>query len=253
MTRRSVLPGASLLLGLMAVLVAMPAAVAQVPAAHEPVDSSPPRGELWPLQPLSDDSFAVSTRALALRRDVRMYQWRAETGVDGSVRWSREWADALLETPAALKDDEHVNPGVMPFRGATWRASAVELDGHPVEPALYSHFEDWTPLAVAADTLPPNLAASFREVDGCLYSGEDASVPAIGDLRICWETLPAGPIEGAIRLDGGRWVAGVEPVGRGSQGEDFAFEELGRGYWLLAGLLLGVLLMYFMFRGRGRS
>jgi len=234
------------------------AAAAAVPVAADgqALEESPPRGELWPLQALADETFAVSSRALALRRDVRMYQWRAETGVDGSVSWSREWSAESVRVPTALRDGEHVNPESMPFRGAAWRATAVMLDGHPVDASLYAHFDDWTRLAVDATSLPPNLAASFTSADGCVYSGEDAATPAIGDLRICWDILPAGPIEGVVRLDAGRWVAEDSPVARGTQREDFALDEIAvqnGGYWLLALLLPGFLLLVWVFRKRGRS
>ncbi|MEZ5439040.1 MAG: TMEM43 family protein, partial [Lysobacteraceae bacterium] len=165
----------------------MPVVLTAAPtSAVDPVvEAVPPRGELWPLTPLADDSFGVSVRALALRREVRMFQWRAETDVDGSVRWSQAWAPERIAIPAALRDDGHINPERMPFQGATWRASTVELDGRTVDPSLYAHFDDWEPFSIDAASLPPNLAASFSSVDGCVHSGEDAANPVVGDLRIC--------------------------------------------------------------------
>lgn len=247
----------------MTAITAVSAAQPAKSPAHdaEATGQVPPRGELWPLEPLVDETFGVSTRALALRRDVRMYQWRATTDIDGSVSWSEAWLDEAVGTPPALRDAGHANPGRLPFHGVTWRATKVELDGHPVDASLYAHFEDWTPLAMDASSLPPNLAASFVSVDGCLYSGGEPAAPAIGDLRICWEILPAGPIEGAVHLQAGRWVADAAPVARGMQREDFALGEPGAqpdGLWklLVLGLLLGCLLLLVLrnlLRNRGRS
>ncbi len=176
--------------------------------------------------------------------------------MDGSVSWSQAWADQRIELPAALSDETHANPADIPFHSVTWRAAAVELDGHPVDASLYAHFEDCKPLAVDIAALPPNLAASFSGAHGCLYSGGDIMKPAVGDLRICWDILPAGPIEGSVRLQAGRWVANDAPVTRGAQGGDFSLDEYNGGdwrYWLLALLLPGFLLLVWLLRNRGRS
>ncbi|MCB1559734.1 MAG: hypothetical protein KDI75_01335 [Xanthomonadales bacterium] len=227
-------------------------AAASTASAGPATKTVAPRGELWPLASLTDESFGVSVRALALRREVRMYQWRAQTGTDGSVSWSREWSSERIVIPAALRDADHVNPGRMPFPSAAWRASQVELDGHLVDTGLFAHFNDWQPHPVDTTSLPPNLAASFSGDEGCIHSGRDAAKPAIGDLRICWEQLPAGPVEGVVRLEADRWVAGEVPVTRGVQHEDFALDVPERVYWLMGGALLAGFLLFALAAQRRR-
>ncbi|MEO5558354.1 MAG: TMEM43 family protein, partial [Dokdonella sp.] len=42
--------------------------------------------------------------------------------------------------------------------------------------------------------LPPNLAATFRDHDGVLYAGADPDHGAVGDLRVSYRVVAAGPV-----------------------------------------------------------
>src|SRR3546814_14061628 len=68
----------------------------------------------------------------------------------------------------------------------------------------FALFDDgWRTQDVQLDLLPENLAAIFRVENGLLLSSEDLSRPQIGDLRISWQVLPAGPVHGYAVLDDG--------------------------------------------------
>jgi len=207
-------------LGLM--LSASMLASAAVPAADAASDNDPPsrRGELVPGQPMQDATFGVSAEALALRREVRMFQWHSKIGEGGATVWDRGWFDEPQRIDPAVSDDSHRNPARLPFPMKEWRAKAVELDGYPVDGSVWANLDDWQPLPVAVSALPPNLAASLHDDGGCLFSGADSAVPVVGDVRICWSILPAGRISGSVRLQDEIWVLGTSPVLRGEPGSN---------------------------------
>ena len=55
----------------------------------------------------------------------------------------------------------------------------------PIKPEAY---------AVKSSQLPPNLAISFREVNGTFYAG-DPDHPAIGDVRVIYRIVPVKSVE----------------------------------------------------------
>jgi hypothetical protein len=156
--------------------------------------------------PVTDPDFGVATQALALRRTVEMFQWvekretRTERRSDGSTRqveefrYERRWSDDYEDSGRFAEPSGHENPPPPAFRSQRFRANEVRLAERVLEPAIASEIDGWEALTVAVDVLPPNLAASFRQAEGWLYSGENFAAPQLGDLRIRFARIPEGTV-----------------------------------------------------------
>lgn len=169
-------------------------------------------GETWaqqPLQPVSgelaasdsvgDPVFGMAARALGLRRIVEMWQWQEARDADGARSYRPIWAEQAIDSRSFAGDGSHANPD-MPFASAQWWSSTALLGGLSVAPDLLAGLDGWQPVAADDSLLPENLAVVFRAVDGMLISGNDPHAPEIGDLRVHWQVLPAGPVHGDVQL-----------------------------------------------------
>lgn len=156
--------------------------------------------------PVQDPDFGVATQGLALRREVEMFQWvekrqkRSERRADGSTyeveeyRYERRWTDEHEDSSRFREAAGHQNPPPPAFRSQRFRAQEVRVAERVLDAEIAAELEGWQTLPVASDTLPPNLAASFRPADGWLYSGENFTSPDVGDLRIRFARIPEGTV-----------------------------------------------------------
>ncbi|PIQ37612.1 MAG: hypothetical protein COW59_06175 [Lysobacterales bacterium CG17_big_fil_post_rev_8_21_14_2_50_64_11] len=225
--------------------------------AQAPVVLVPIVGELAASEPLLDPEFGIAVRALALHRRVEMWQWQVLADAQpGAERYQAQWSQQQIDSSGF--DAAHHNP-TMPFASAQWLSASALLNAQPVTPALLATLDGWQPLSPQADRLPENLAAVFRTEAGLLVTGDDSSQPQIGDLRITWETLPAGPVHGmALVDDGGLTLAEGAGLTRGvvagselpglAQGARAGSDLL---WWLIAAVLTGLIALLVM-RWRAR-
>jgi hypothetical protein len=214
-------------------------------------------GELAASEPLTDPDFGVAVRALALRRTVEMWQWQRTDGVPGAASYQALWSQQAIDSSAF--DRTHRNP-TMPFASAQWWSDSTLLNGRPVGPALLATLDGWQTQAAQVDLLPANLAAIFAVEGGMLYSGNDSAQPQIGDLRVSWQALPAGPVYGLALVDGAG-LAMAEGAGliRGMK-PGAELPGLAQGarpgsdllWWLLAAVLLALALLVLV-RRRARK
>lgn len=236
----------ALLKALLCLTLLAPAAFAQ------PVDTDARlgavAGELAASEPLTDPDFGVAVRALALRRTVEMWQWQRTDGVPGAVSYQALWSQQTIDSSAF--DRAHRNP-TMPFASAQWWSDSALLNGRPVSPALLATLDGWQAQAANVDALPENLAAIFRAEKGLLFTGSDSAQPQIGDLRVSWQALPAGPVHGLALVDDAA-LAVAEGAGliRGMDA-DAELPGLAQGarpgsdllWWLVAASLLALALL----------
>lgn len=151
---------------------------------------------------LVDPDFGVSVQALGLRREVQMRQW---TRADGEYRaqWREERVDAS-QFPST-----YANPPDPAYGSARWIARDARLDGRRLAPELLAQLDGWAALPAdeVAGALPPNLAMVFQPAGNWLSSSADPDAPVVGDLRIRWWQLPAGPMQASLVDIDGTWQA----------------------------------------------
>lgn len=151
--------------------------------------SGPVRG----VAAIEDPQFGIRSEAgaAALVRTVEMFQWREDCAA-AKCSYRKEWSAQAIDSAAFREPAGHANDARFPFRGATFRAAEWRLGAFRLDAALAAALPfaaaRRTALPAAPSQLPPNLAASLRERDGMLYSG-DPERPAVGDLRVSYAVL----------------------------------------------------------------
>lgn len=192
-------------------------------------------GEATAATPVSDDAFGVNAPALALRRRVEMFQWREkrdrreEKQVGGGTRtvteyrYDTRWDDEVIDSTDFERPEGHENPATMPYTNEVRRAEGVRLDGYALDPEIASQIEGWERMPLASIALPANLAASFRVDDGWFTTSADPDEPQVGDLRVRFDLLPAGPVSVIARQQGGALVPHQT-----SRGDTMVLVERGR-------------------------
>ncbi len=151
---------------------------------------------------LRDAEYPVSAEnALRLIRQVEMYQWREETRSETRSRlgggqetvttyhYSRAWSSAAIDSSRFRQPDGHQNP---PMRVAAREvvASNARLGAHAIAEAQLRGF------GTPRDIMPPpaTTARPGQQVaDGRIYLGNDPTAPRVGDTRISFAVVEAGP------------------------------------------------------------
>ncbi|HNR91870.1 MAG TPA: TMEM43 family protein [Dokdonella sp.] len=150
-----------------------------------------------------DTELGISSDAALMLREVEMYQWHERCLADActhSVAWSSEPVDSARFTEPA----GHLNPTPFPLLAARFSAPTLRLGAFRVAPDLLVALPS-VPRPVSAAELAPNLAASFRDVEGVLFSGDDPANPAVGDLRVRYHIVATGPVT-LTGVQRGEWL-----------------------------------------------
>ncbi len=220
--------------------------------------------------PVNDPDFGVEAGALALARHVEMYQWVEEshsetrkklgggTETVTTFSYSKQWRPDAVDSSRFEKPAGHENPP-MPVGSGSWTADRVTLGAFVLDPAFVSQIAVDSPLApdegvvraVAAALDRPAVAAG-----DAVFVGADVASPAVGDLRIRWETAPEQTVSVVGRQRAGRiepyqaskgTIALLEP---GTRSADAMFQSAKQANvtmtWILRGL--GFLLLFFGFQ-----
>ncbi|MEQ8225622.1 MAG: TMEM43 family protein [Candidatus Eremiobacterota bacterium] len=144
-------------------------------------------------EPVEDELFGISEKALMLRRTVEMFQWE-ETKSEGTndsnepedtVSYQRVWSPELISS--AGFSGTHHNPGHMPYDGKTITASHVTIGDFTLSDSLVKKIKNFEPFP--ADSLyiprfPADLKKRVQIHDGVYYASSDPIDPDIGDLKI---------------------------------------------------------------------
>lgn len=148
-------------------------------------------GPLRVVQPPRDRDLGIEApQAVALLREVEMLQWQ-ESCDGGTCSHRLEWSAAPVDSNAFREPQGHANPPSMPFAAARFEAGGLRLGAFVVDAANAAADVDAVAHPVRVAQLPPNLAATFRDCDGALCTG-DAASPAAGDVRVRYRVVPAG-------------------------------------------------------------
>ena len=159
---------------------------------------------------LADATFGISKNAIALKRDVEMYQWKEDvdskttkkTGGKKETKktysYTKEWSSKAIDSAGFKTTEGHENPGSMLYDSENWRAKKVTLGAFTLDNSLASSIGNWTDLNVTEDMLAKaNLESQADKVkiqSGKFYFGADAGAPAIGDLRVSFKVVEPGPV-----------------------------------------------------------
>lgn len=173
-----------------------PGAAVDAPADHVDPKNEGRRvriaGKVEAAQPARDEQIGISANAAILFRDVEMYQWR-ETCAAGDCRYEQDWSSQPIDSHKFRHPEGHDNP-VAPFASTYFDAAGIRLGAYAVDAALVAAQVARVALPVAANELPPNLAATFRVVDGALYAGGDPAHPQAGTVKVSYRVAAPGKV-----------------------------------------------------------
>jgi len=144
---------------------------------------------------VSDPVFGIAANAIALKRNVEMYQWteQRESRGRGSenyiYKYTKQWSAALVDSAKFKVPDEHPNPRTMQYRSEKWIASKVSLGAYTLSSSQVNRIPGEDPVNAVLPA-PGSAARALREHAGALYVSENPGQPQIGDLRITFTKVP---------------------------------------------------------------
>jgi len=172
-------------------------------------------GELAGVENLADPEFAVAVDALRLRRRVWMYQWQqgsiqsqSSLGTEDAkgntttllktrtYNYSRNWLEQLVDS-RSFYNAGHDNPATKEIPDREVDATKITLGGFSVTAELVKQIDDFQTMPLSDKNLSA-LAEPIRSraklFDGGIYVGTNSDQPAIGDLKIKFESAPAATV-----------------------------------------------------------
>jgi Transmembrane protein 43 len=136
-----------------------------------------------------DAQLGIGADGAILVRHVEMYQWYEHCDA-GNCHYDEAWSAQRVDSTRFRTPAGHENPP-FPFTGARFAAQEIRLGAFVVDADLAAAQLASIEYPVHASALPPNLAATFRDSDGVLYTGDDAEHPQAGALKVSYRIFPA--------------------------------------------------------------
>jgi hypothetical protein len=220
---------------------------------------------------LRDPVLGVAETAIALVREVEMYQWREDsrtetrTTVGGSEErvttysYRPEWSSRHIDSSRFNQAAAHRNPAGFPIESETRRADNVALGAFRLNPALIAQIRQSEPFELGAEHAA-SLPERFRErastdQPGWLHVG-DPLAPEIGDMRIRLQVVRDQPVSLLARQVDNTFEAhttshgtSIERLMPGILSADAMFEQMVRENTIMTWALRigGVLMMVIGF------
>lgn len=164
---------------------------------------------------LADDTFGISSKALRLRRDVEMFQWKESKdstekkklggGTDTTTTYSydKAWSSKAIDSGAFKHPEDHQNPASMAYSSEEKTAADATLGAFKLSPSLLGKIDNFRPITVAADHPVPTAPGKKIQIDtNGFYVGFYPASPQVGDLRISFKEVPPTEVSVVARQSG---------------------------------------------------
>ncbi|MFH0783122.1 MAG: TMEM43 family protein [Pseudomonadota bacterium] len=206
---------------------------------------------------LVDSEMGVKAPAIALIREVMMYQWKESSrsekrkklgGGEETVTtytYSKEWSERVLDSTAFKQQEGHSNPGHMAYQSKTINAENVRLGAFKLPDFLVRKITGESPLTLNSE-VPPPLTQRMnvqRESNG-FYFGGNPSSPQVGDLRMTYRVVLPAEISLVARQVGTSFTpytaaagGSIELLSMGTLGADAMFKEAQQSNTILTWVL----------------
>lgn len=146
-----------------------------------------------------------------LRRNVEMFQWtehkstKKRTKMGGGEEtvteytYRTEWDAKMHRSSEFQKPAGHTNPEPL-YNSENFSAKQVSLGAYRLPDFLIAAWNDYKPLSPPAkETLPEALQSRAQLRDNWLYLSANSDEPKLGDLRVKFESIPAGDASVLVR------------------------------------------------------
>lgn len=155
--------------------------------------------------PAADEMFGVTAPDLVkLRRSVEIFQWienkkeTTTTKVGGSEETVTEysyatgWDDEVHDSADFRHPEGHQNP-TPTTKSEDFQAQSVSLGAFRLPVFLLEQWNDFSALPLPdLQTLPENLRGLATVSDGWLVLSKSPQAPAVGDVRVQFESIKVG-------------------------------------------------------------
>jgi hypothetical protein len=156
---------------------------------------------------LTDPDFAITASGVRLTRSAEMYQWvessSSETrkklgGGEETVTtytYAKEWKSGRVDSSSFQEAAGHENPE-MTVEGTEVKAPSGTLGAYTVGENVLDQLDDATAVPIRDDQKAAIEEAAGREVtiaNNQINFGNPGT-PAVGDVRVSYTVVPAGPI-----------------------------------------------------------
>ncbi|GGD18217.1 TMEM43 family protein [Aureimonas glaciei] len=182
------------------------------------------QGDAVVADPLVDPLLGVEAAGIRLQRQVEMFQWKESSKSETRTKlgggeetvttytYARDWAEGPIDSSEFHAPAGHENPE-MPLGSDSIQAPAAAFGGFTLGDEVLSQVSGDEPVALSADAgeqIEAALAETGRPVTvalGRIFVGENANAPALGDLRISYTKVPAGPLSLIAQQSGDSFTA----------------------------------------------
>ncbi len=160
-------------------------------------------------QAARDTDFGFEAKGLRLARKVEMFQWKEEShsetqkklggGEETITRYTytKEWSDRAVDSTRFRSAQDHRNPAMPAVSSRSFVPADVKLGAYRLDDRIIQMLSGGEKFA-APDTIlaqaRSRLGQRAQVQQGDVYVGANPDQPAVGDVRVSWEVLPATPV-----------------------------------------------------------
>lgn len=139
---------------------------------------------------LKDDTFGIAVKAVKMKRNVEMYQWKESCKTDDNDKttctYEKVWESKLLDS-SEYKEAGHTNPTDMLYESEVYIANDVKLGAFTLPDELVKSLGYDKKKTNDELTNEYNNSKENIKVDGKYLTNVNADGPVVGDLRISYE------------------------------------------------------------------
>ncbi len=208
---------------------------------------------------LADETFAVKSNAIKLRRVAEMYQWQQEstseekkklgggTETTTTYTYSKTWSDKLISSSQFKKPEGHQNPNQMEYQSAEMMAANVTVGAFTLSPSLVGMMRDYSPVPLSGDyTLPDSLKNKAQVNANTIYIGTHPGSPQIGDIRVSFQevkpmtiSLVASQVNNTFEPYHAKAGGTIELLHSGTHSAEAMFQQAQKSNTILTWILRG--------------
>ena len=156
-------------------------------------------GEIGTTDTLKDPDFNISTKAIALRRNVLTYQWveneqqETEKQLGGSEKttktytYTKEWVSNQINSDDFKNKDGHLNKSAYSFQNISYNAQNVFVDSFKLSSELINMIVNYETYKLDSNS----FNNTYKIKSDTIYLGNSGfgSIPAIGDMKISFDVI----------------------------------------------------------------
>ncbi len=164
-----------------------------------------------------DPITGVTVQALALKREVEMYQWvekeKRETvnktggGTETRTTYSyhTDWDDDQVDSSSFYRTDGHENPTDWPIRSERFQSDNATVGAFTLGAGAREELSGWASVNVGLAIEFPDTFGEFQRIsDNEFYLGANPKDPQVGDMRVRFSFQPEADYSFVARQSGDR-------------------------------------------------